>query len=338
VQRTGYVAHANRNAVKRNLRSLFYYLGLHSRDTFPVTIVFSTIQPTVTYSGIQMGMRCDLHVHTRHSGMCNIPGFRESYNDPQAVYETLKRRGMDLVTVTDHDSIDAAEHLRHYPDFFLSEEVTCTTPSGTEIHVGVYGIEDRHHIELQRKRTDVPALAAYLQEQKILFSINHVFSSLTGRRTHLDFAMFEDLFPAMETRNGHIPAINNRAATQLAEDWQKAAVGGSDAHTLETLALTYTEVPGAAGIADYLQGVRHHRGQVAGASGNYGKLTRAVLGIGSSLVCDRPWTFVLSPLMAAIPLVTLVNYFCELSFHARWSRTIWPVELRKPSCTEAAKG
>jgi len=287
-------------------------------------------------------MRCDLHVHTRHSGMCNIPGFhrfcRESYNDPEAVYQTLKRRGMDLVTVTDHDSIDAAEHLRRYPDFFLSEEVTCTTPSKTEIHVGVYGIEERHHIELQRRRTDVPALAAYLHERKILFSINHVFSSLTGRRTELDFAMFEDLFPAMETRNGHIPAINNRAATRLAQDWQKAAVGGSDAHTLGTLALTYTEVASADGIRSYLEAVRHGRGQVAGASGNYAKLTRAVLGIGSSLVRERPWTVVLTPLMLAVPLVTLGNYFRELSFHSRWSRTVWPVHLPAPTCTEVAEG
>ena len=293
------------------------------------------------YSGLQMGMRCDLHVHTRHSGMCNIPGFnrfcRESYNDPEAVYQTLKRRGMDLVTVTDHDSIDAAEHLRHYPDFFLSEEVTCTTPSGTEIHVGVYGIEERHHMQLQRKRHDVPALAAYLREQKLLFSINHVFSSLTGRRTELDFELFEDLFPAMETLNGHIPDINNRAARQLANDWQKAAVGGSDAHTLETLALTYTEVPGVTGMSAYLEGVRHGRGQVAGASGNYLKLTRAVLGIGSSLVSDCPWTFVLTPLMLAVPLVTLANYFCELSFHARWSRRLWPAQLPEPHVSEAAK-
>ena len=44
---------------------------------------------------------------------------------------------MDLVTVTDHDSIDAAERLRRHPDFFLSEEVSCLTPSGTELHVGV---------------------------------------------------------------------------------------------------------------------------------------------------------------------------------------------------------
>jgi predicted metal-dependent phosphoesterase TrpH len=286
-------------------------------------------------------MRCDLHVHTRHSGMCNIPGFhrlcRESYNDPETVYQTLKRRGMDLVTVTDHDSIDASEYLRHYRDFFLSEEVTCTTPSNTEIHVGVYGIEERHHIELQRRRSDVPALAAYLREQKLLFSINHVFSSLTGRRTELDFEMFEELFPAMETLNGHIPAMNNRAAVRLANDWQKVAVGGSDAHTIETLALTYTDVAGAADIRSYLEGVRHGRGQVAGASGNYAKLTRAVLGIGASLVRERHWTLVLSPLMLAIPLVTLANYFCELSFHARWSRALWPVRLPEPGCSEATE-
>ena len=241
------------------------------------------------------------------------------------------------MTVTDHDSIDAAEHLRRYPDFFLSEEVTCTTPSGTEIHVGVYGIEERQHIELQRKRNDVPALAAYLHEQKILFSINHVFSSLTGRRTQLDFEMFEDLFPAMETLNGHIPSINNRAAARLADDWQKAAVAGSDAHTLETLALTYTEVANATSIAAYLEAVRQGRGQVAGASGNYAKLTRAVLGIGSSLVRDCPGTFLLTPLMLAVPLVTLVNYFCELNFQARWSRILWPATLPGPDCTEPAE-
>jgi predicted metal-dependent phosphoesterase TrpH len=287
-------------------------------------------------------MRCDLHVHTRHSGMCNIPGFdrfcRESYNDPQAVYQILKRRGMDLVTVTDHDSIDAAEELRRYPDFFLSEEVTCITPSNTEIHVGAYGIEERHHVELQRRRKDVPALAAYLSEQRILFSINHVFSSLTGRRTELDFEMFEALFPAMETRNGHIPSVNNRAATRLAEDWQKAPVAGSDAHTLETLALTYTEVPGADSIATYLDAVRQRRARVAGASGNYLKLTRAVLGIGASLMRERRWAVSLAPFMLIVPFVTLGNYFRELGFHARWSRTVWTSVLPGSGCTEPAEG
>jgi predicted metal-dependent phosphoesterase TrpH len=274
--------------------------------------------------------------------MCNIPGFhrfcRESYNEPEAVYQTLKQRGMDLVTVTDHDSIDSAEYLRRYPDFFLSEEVTCTTPSGTEIHVGVYGIEERHHVELQRRRIDVPALAAYLREQRILFSINHVFSSLTGRRTERDFEMFEDLFPALETLNGHIPAANNRSAARLAEDWQKAPVAGSDAHTLGTLALTYTEVPDADGIGSFLEAVRLGRGQARGASGNYAKLTEAVLGIGGSLVSERPWTIALTPLMLVVPLVTLANYFCELGFQSRWSRVLWPAALPGANCGETAEG
>jgi hypothetical protein len=114
-------------------------------------------------------------------------------------------------------------------------------------------------------------------------------------------------------------------------------VGGSDAHTLGTLALTYTEVAGADNARSYLEAVRHRRGQVAGASGNYAKLTRAVLGIGSSLVRERPWTVVLTPLMLVVPLVTAVNYFCELGFHARWSRSVWPSALPEASCTEAAE-
>ena len=75
-------------------------------------------------------MRCDMHVHTRHSGMCTAPLLdrvcRESYNSPAAVYDELKRRGMDQVTVTGYDGIDAVEELRRRPDFFLSEELSCT--------------------------------------------------------------------------------------------------------------------------------------------------------------------------------------------------------------------
>jgi len=274
-----------------------------------------------------MGMRCDLHVHTRHSGMCTIPLLnrvsRESYSDPEAVYQTLKRRGMDLVTVTDHDSIDAAEQLRRYPDFFLSEEVTCITPSGTEIHTGVYGIEERDHVELQRRRKDVPALAAYLDERKLFFSINHVFSSLTGRRTDLDFLLFQELFPAMETLNGQIPGINNSTAAMLARDWRKAVVGGSDAHTLASLGQTYTVVPDADGVRTFLRGLRHGQAHTRGESGTYFKLTHAITQIGISLIGEYPVMALLAPLLLPIvPMVTLVNYACEILFERKWSRRV----------------
>src|SRR2546430_773397 len=109
--------------------------------------------------------------------MCTLTVLRrickESYSDPLSFYETLKRRGMDLVTVPDHDSIGALDPLRRFPDFFLSEEVTCSTPSGAEVHVGVYDIQERHHSQLQRRRSDLTALIAYLKEETLLFSVNH---------------------------------------------------------------------------------------------------------------------------------------------------------------------
>src|ERR1700738_1951421 len=89
-------------------------------------------------------MRYDLQVHSLASGMFTAPVLnrfcRESYNDSAEVYERLKHLGMSIVTITDHDSIAGAEVLRRYTDFFLSEEVTVRMPSGTEMHLGVYGI------------------------------------------------------------------------------------------------------------------------------------------------------------------------------------------------------
>src|SRR5215475_2412273 len=131
-------------------------------------------------------MRCDLHVHSTASGMCDTPGLsricKESYNDPAEVYHRCKRLGMSIVTLTDHDSIDAAEVLRKHADFFLSEEVTVSLPTGTTMHLGVYGITERDHAEIQRRRNDFIALLMYLTERRIFFSANHLFSSLTGRR------------------------------------------------------------------------------------------------------------------------------------------------------------
>jgi len=282
-------------------------------------------------------MKCDLHVHTHHSGMCTVPVLkricRESYNDPREVYETLKRRGMDLVTVTDHDSIDAAESLRHHPDFFLSEEVSCSTEHGTHLHMGVYGIEERDHADLQLRRDDLPRLIAYLHEQRLLFSINHVFSSLTGPRTEADFDDFAR-FPAVETLNGQMLEAANRRAAVFAERHGRIPVAGSDAHTLASLGRTYTTVPGVLTAAGFLDGLRQGRGMVAGESGDVWKLTQAVCSIGASMVCEKPWTAILVPLMALVPVITIVNFATELSFAAKWGNRV-AGGLKTPVSAEA---
>lgn len=269
-------------------------------------------------------MKCDLHVHTVHSGMCTVPLLnricRESYSSAQHVYETLKRRGMDLVTVTDHDSIDASESLRRHPDFFLSEEVSCRTPRGTQLHVGVYDIAERDHIELQRRRDDLPSLTAYLHERRLLFSVNHIFSGLTGQRTESDFDDFAARFPAVEILNGQMLAAANRYAEAFAERNRKAAVAGSDAHTLASLGRTYTWVQSARDRREFMEGLKRGQGTAIGDSGDYIKLTCAVIEIGFELLKEKPWTALLAPLMAAIPLVTLAHLALETVFAHKWGR------------------
>jgi predicted metal-dependent phosphoesterase TrpH len=259
--------------------------------------------------------------------MCTVPVLSrvclESYNDPRAVYECLKRRGMDLVTVTDHDSIEAAESLRRFPDFFLSEEVTCTTPAGGGLHVGIYNITERDHVEVQRRRTDLEAMAAYLTERNILFAVNHVFSALTGARYEDDFDLFHDLFPAMETLNGQLMPRCNRAAGKLAALWGKIGLAGSDAHTMETLGLTYTEIRGARSTAEFVEGLKRRGASPGGRSGSFAQLTRAVWGIGAGMMRTKPWTSpVAAPLALAVPLVTLGCCVRDLLFVQKWSRRL----------------
>ena len=271
-------------------------------------------------------MRCDMHIHTRHSGMCTVPWMdrvcRESYNTPGAVYEELKRRGMDLVTITDHDGIGAVEELRRHPDFFLSEEVSCTLPGGRRLHVGVYDITERQHIELQRRRDDFPALLAYLREQRLFFTANHLFSGLTGPRAEADFLLMLEVFPGFETLNGHMMPAVNEAAAWLAALGDKARIAGSDAHAMATLGRTYTEVPWARSKTEFLSGVRWGMARLCGESGSYSKLTETVLTIGCGMVTESPLTAALLPLACLLPVVTAANCIREAAFARYWRKRL----------------
>jgi hypothetical protein len=274
--------------------------------------------------------------------MCNTPGLtrvcKESYNEPEDVYRVCKQRGMSMVTVTDHDSIDAVEVLRKYPDFFISEEVTVRMPSGTEMHLGVYAITEKDHVQIQRRRNDFIALMMYLTERKLFFSVNHVFSGLTGRRDEDDFNWFASYAPAFEIRNGQMCPEANGHAEKLVKTLGKVGTGGSDSHTLAGVALTYTEVPGARTVEEYFLGLRSGRGLVHGEHGAYAKLTLDIFRFGSGLVNEKPWAVALLPFTVLIPAITAGHWLNELRFCKKWGpqlngkvrrpRMLWEVDSR----------
>jgi predicted metal-dependent phosphoesterase TrpH len=236
---------------------------------------------------------------------------------------------MSIVTLTDHDSIDGAEVLRRYPDFFLSEEVTVRMPSGTEMHLGVYGLTERDHVEIQRRRTDFIGLLMYLTERKLFFSANHIFSGLTGRREAEDYQWLESYVPAFETRNGQMWPKANASAARLAARLGKFAIAGSDSHTIAGLGHTFTEVPDARTAEEFLAGLRAGWGRILGEHGSCGKLTRDVFSIVKSLFCEKPWTLLASPLAVLVPAFTLSHWIHEIRFCQKWTALLENGERRR---------
>ncbi len=212
--------------------------------------------------------KADLHCHSVYSTFkyFRIANTRDSYNRPEEVYRLAKERGMDFVTLTDHDSIDGCLYLlnKHpdLPDFFISEEVETWFPQTRQrIHVNVFDITERQHAEIQRLRGDIYELHAYLREENILASANHLFQNYRMRNSPRHY--FEEMlrmFDVFEVKNGAMASQHNRLIEDLMAVVREqrgavSLVAGSDAHTLPPLARVYT-VAEAEGPADFLQKVR----------------------------------------------------------------------------------
>ena len=283
-------------------------------------------------------LRCDLHVHSRHSGPATVPGLRhvvrECYAEPWEVRYAARERGMDLVTLTDHDSIAGALELAGLPDVFVSEEVTCQVPGGRELHLGVYDITAAQHQALQARRNDLESLFAYAAEERIPVCVNHPFSALTGRREDRDLPLAFRGATHVEVRNGMMSALSNDYARAAGQRTRLAPCGGSDAHTLASVARAFTCVP-ANDRAEFLAGLRAGLTFPAGGAGTYARLTADVarltlLAMGHSVrdavrgergaLLRLGALAALAPFAVFLPLVTAAVYADEQLFAWRHYR------------------
>ena len=159
----------------------------------------------------------------------------------------------------------------------------------------------------------------YLTERKLFFSVNHVFSGLTGRRDEDDFNWFASYVPAFEVRNGQMWHAANASAVDLARRLGKIGIGGSDSHTLAGVGMTYTEVRGARTVDEFIAGLRGRRGTIHGEHGSYAKITADIYRIIGSLLYEKPWTIALMPLAVLVPAVTAGHWLNEIRFCRKWT-------------------
>jgi predicted metal-dependent phosphoesterase TrpH len=219
-------------------------------------------------------MKLDAHVHTHHSGMTGIWPLslimRESYNSPVQAYHLAKARGMDLVAITDHDTIEGALTLSHLPDVVVGCEVSACFPgTPVQVHLGVLDITLVQQRQIDRLRRDVALLLPYLREERIFTVVNHVASQVNGRLTPAHIASLVPWVDAFEVINGSRLPAQNQTAAALASAWGKGCIGGSDAHTGRGIGRTYTVVDDVTTRSEFMAALRAGRGRAAGQEGNF---------------------------------------------------------------------
>jgi glycosyltransferase involved in cell wall biosynthesis/predicted metal-dependent phosphoesterase TrpH len=229
--------------------------------------------------------RVDMHCHSTASevsklGVQRALGLPECATPPEEVYELAKRRGMDFVTITDHDTISGVLEISDRPDVFVSEELTAHFRGEPQaVHVLCFGITPDDHGWLQAHSGDVELCAAYLYEREIACALAHPYYNVSAPLTARHRRRLAELFPVWEIRNGARARELNRPAATYVATRDCIGIGGSDDHAGVDIGRTFTASPPAATPADFLDHMRAGRVSAHGKQGSAAKWAHAAIAL-----------------------------------------------------------
>jgi hypothetical protein len=253
--------------------------------------------------------RADLHCHSRASteadeAMLQAIRCPESYSEPREIYAQAKERGMDFVTITDHDSISGVGELAGLADVLVGEELTCYFPEDRcKIHLLVWGITPADHDALQRAADDIYLVARYVEQHRIAHAVAHPlyrqngvldrrhverlilifngFECLNGAHSMTHREVFEPLLDELDAAGIRRLERAHRLDAVGARPWIKTRTAGSDDHGLFNIGRTWTEFPADTRTVDQLlECLRQGRCRPGGEAGSSIKLAHNFFGVG----------------------------------------------------------
>src|ERR1700752_1009951 len=237
--------------------------------------------------------KADMHVHSTASELSKLGIQRslalpECATEPEEVYELAKARGMDFVTITDHDTIVGALTLDHLPHTFISEELTVWFKGEPQaVHVLCYGITPDDHEWLQAHNDSVEACAEYLNAHGIVSALAHPFYAVAAPLTARHRRRLAQLFPIWETRNGSRAKELNLPAFIYIETPGGTGIGGTDDHAGVDIGRTFTQTPSSATVAEFLAHGRAGNAVSHGDQGSAPKWTHAAMALAIRALGDR---------------------------------------------------
>ncbi|MDR3603424.1 MAG: glycosyltransferase [Syntrophaceae bacterium] len=236
-------------------------------------------------------MKIDLHCHSKFSRrpaewILQKVGSPESFTEPLYIYEITKKKGMSLVTITDHNCIEGCQEISGLKGVFISEEVTTYFPEdGCKLHVLVYNISEKDHHNIQKLRENVYSLVTYLNQKHIFHAWAHPLYAVNSKLTVENFEKGLLLFKNLELNGARseeqneclrflASSLNPEIVDRLSKKhnltpieqmpWKKNLIGGSDDHGSLTLARCYTEVSEASDLGSFIMGIEHGASRAIG--------------------------------------------------------------------------
>ncbi|MCQ1536047.1 PHP domain-containing protein [Methanosarcina sp. KYL-1] len=177
--------------------------------------------------------RADLHVHTN----CSFDVLPAGNLHPEKLYEKALGEGLDFITFTDHDTVEAYEILGWEREKLVTGiEMMVHDPewAGHTLHVNVFDL-DREEFEELREIAEIEhslkSFVHYLKKNRLPFIYNHPFWFEFHQEPNPSVVPgLAKLFPVLEY-NMHEPKLKNELTISIAETLGKGIVATTDSHT-----------------------------------------------------------------------------------------------------------
>ncbi|MDD5260353.1 MAG: glycosyltransferase [Methylacidiphilales bacterium] len=260
-------------------------------------------------------LKCDLQAHSCHSDrptqwVLRKLGVPESYTKPADLYDILKRKGFDFVTITDHNRLEGCLEIAGRPGVFLSETVTTYFPEdGCKIHILVWNLTEQDHRDIQGVRENIYELAPFLRGRGLAHGVAHPLLNINNRLAPEHVEKLVLLFRVFETANASrdplaqqvlrlcLDSLTPEKIQQLAdrhkiepahaEPWRKSFFGSSDDYGGLYLGDAWTEAEGGPDIADWLKRVENGGAVAGGCAGDVQRLANSIYRVVFAYARDR---------------------------------------------------
>ena len=173
-------------------------------------------------------LKYDLHVHTNYSKCSNMK--------LEVLLKTAKKRGLNGIAVTDHNTIEGALKAKK-----LNKDRNFEVIVGEEVSTA-QGDVLAYYIKKPIKSTDFFQMADEVKKQNGLIVIPHPFRTAlaAGHKFKLPFKAIKNKIDAIEVFNARTLPGDNEKANNAADKLNIAKTGGSDSHFKFEVATAYT--------------------------------------------------------------------------------------------------